>query len=86
LKEDFKDQMKNLTKTEGKVLIKMIESRIDKPFYTIIKETRGGATATYWHTLGKIWGYDLKEGYRAGAEPLLDDALLDYDFGAASYR
>ncbi len=86
LKEDFKDQMKNLSKTEGKVLIKMIERQLDKSFYSIIKETRGGATATYWQTAGRFWGYDLKEGYQAGAEPLLDDALLDYDFGEAIYR
>ena len=81
LKEDFKDQIKNLSKTEGKVLIKMIERQLNQPFYTTIKDTRGGATATYWQTMGKFWGYDLKEGYQPGANPLLDDALLDYDFG-----
>lgn len=86
LKEDFKDQIKNLSRTEGKVLIKMIERQTDKPFYDLIRETRGGTTATYWNTMGKLYGYDLKEGYRAGAEPLLDDALLDYDFGEAVYR
>ena len=86
LKEDFKEKMKNLSKTEGKVLVKMIERQLDKPFYDVIKETRGGATATYWNTMGKLWGYDLKEGYRPGTEPLLDDALLDYDFGEAVYR
>lgn len=86
LKEDFKDKMKNLSKTEGKVLIKMIERQLDRPFYDLIKETRGGATATYWQTMGKFWGYNLKDGYRPGAEPLLDDALLDYDFGEAVYR
>jgi hypothetical protein len=81
LKEDFKEQMKNLSKTEGKVLIKMIERQTEKPFFDLLEETRGGATAKYWNTLGKLWGYDLKEGYRVGSEPLLDDALLDYDFG-----
>lgn len=86
LKEDFKDQMKNLSKTEGKVLIKMIERQLEKPFFRVIKETRGGATATYWHTLGKFWGYDLKEGYHLGADPLLDDAFLDYDFGEPVYQ
>lgn len=86
LKEDFKEQMKNLSKTEGKVLIKMIERQIDKSFYQLITETRGGTTASYWNTLGKFWGYDLKEGYQLGAEPLLDDALLDYDFGEALYK
>ncbi|MCW5923422.1 MAG: DUF4294 domain-containing protein [Saprospiraceae bacterium] len=81
LKEDFKEQMKNLSKTEGKVLIKMIERELEKPFFDIIKETRGGTTATYWNTMGKLYGYDLKKPYKLGEEPLLDDALLDYDFG-----
>jgi hypothetical protein len=81
LKEDFKDQMKNLSRTEGKVLMKMVEKEIEKPFFDIIKETRGGMTATYWHNLGKIWGYDLKNGYQPGADPILDEIFLDYDFG-----
>lgn len=81
LKEDMTDQMKNLSKTQGKVLIKMIEKEVGKPFYEIIRETRGGLTATYWHNLGKLYGYDLKEGYQPGADPLLDEVFLDYDFG-----
>lgn len=85
LKEDFTDKMKNLTRTQGKVLIKMMEKEIGKPFYDIIKETRGGATAAYWNTLGKLYDYDLKQGYAPGSDPLLDEVLLDYDFQQAMY-
>jgi uncharacterized membrane protein YkoI len=81
LKEDFEAKMKKLSKTEGKVLIKMIERELDKPFYSVIKETRGGVTAAYWNGLGKMWGYDLKTPYTKGADPLLDEILIDYDFG-----
>ena len=81
LKEDFKSRMKKLSRTEGKVLIKMVEKEVGKPFFHIMKETRGGLTATYWHNLGKIWGYNLKEGYSPGADTLLDEIFLDYDFG-----
>lgn len=81
LKEDFKDQMKNLSRTEGRVLIKMIEKELNKPFYDVIRETRGGMTAAYWHNVGKLWDYDLKQGYTPGADPLLDEVFLDYDFG-----
>ena len=42
------------------------------------------STATYWNALGKLWGYDLKEGYVPGNDLLLDDVLLDYDFGDPS--
>ncbi len=86
LKEDLTDQMKKLTRTEGKVLIKMIERQLDKSFYDVVRDTRGGFTATYWHQMGKIWDYDLKDGYRLGADGLLDEVLLDYDFGEAIWR
>ncbi len=86
LKEDLTDQMKKLTRTEGKVLIKMIERQLDKSFYDVVKDTRGGFTATYWHQMGKIWDYDLKDQYRLGADGLLDEVLLDYDFGEAIWR
>lgn len=81
LKEDMTERMKNLSKTEGKVLVKMIERELDMSFYEVIRTTRGGATAAYWNTLGKFWDYDLKEGYRPGADPLLDEVFIDYDFG-----
>ena len=84
MKEDMTETLKNLSKTEGKVLIKMIESQLNKPFYDVVRETRGSTTATYWNALGKIWGYDLKEGYLPGNDLLLDDVLLDYDFGDPS--
>lgn len=82
---DMSETLKNLSKTEGHVLIKMIEKQLNKPFYDIIRETRGGGTAIYWNTLGKLWGYDLHEGYHPGTDTLLDDVLLDYDFGDPSW-
>lgn len=81
LEEEFEAKLKNFTKTEGKVLIKMLERETGKPFHTLIKETRGGASATYWYNLSRVWGYDLKEGYLKGADELLDEVLIDYDFG-----
>jgi Domain of unknown function (DUF4294) len=86
VKEDFKEQLKELSKTQGRVLIKMIERQIGKPFYDIISETRGGMTAVYWQNLGKFWGYDLKDGYHEGADPMLDEVLLDYDFPRKIYE
>ncbi|MFN0033470.1 MAG: DUF4294 domain-containing protein [Saprospiraceae bacterium] len=81
LKEDLTERMKNLSKAEGKVLVKMIERELEMPFYEVLRSTRGKATAAYWNTLGKFWGYDLKQGYRPGDDPLLDEVFIDYDFG-----
>ncbi|MEM6965085.1 MAG: DUF4294 domain-containing protein [Bacteroidota bacterium] len=79
LKREFKAPLKNLTKTQGKILIKMIEKELDKPFYDLMKGMRGGFTAGYWHQLGKFYDYNLKEGYQEGADPILDAVLHDFD-------
>jgi Domain of unknown function (DUF4294) len=86
LKDDFEDKLKQLTRTQGYVLVEMIERQTGKSFFDILKETRGGGTAAYWNTLSKLYGYELKNQYTEGADPLLDEVLLDYDFGVAIYR
>jgi Domain of unknown function (DUF4294) len=85
-KTDFEDELKKLYKTEGMILIKMIERQTGRNCYDILKETRGITTATYWNGLGKIWGYDLKQGYIVGQDPILDEVLLDFDFGEAVWK
>ncbi len=83
LKKEFKDPMKNLTRTQGKILIKMIEKELDTPFYTLLKDLRGGFTATYYNEFGKFYGYQLKDGYTPGKDPILDAVLYDFNI---SYR
>lgn len=79
LKKEFKDPLKKLTKTQGYILIKMIEKELDTPFYTLIKNLRGGLSATYWQGLGKLNGYNLKDGYVVGDDPILDAVLKDFN-------
>lgn len=79
LEEEFEKPLKNLTKTQGFLLTKMLERELNKPFYEIIKELKGGFTAYYWNKLGKINGYDLKEKYNYGEDALLDSILDEYD-------
>jgi len=52
---------------------------LDVPIYEVIKELKGGATATYWSTLGKLYGYTLKDKYEPGKDPILDLVLQDFD-------
>jgi hypothetical protein len=83
LKKDFKEPMKNLTRTQGKILIKMIEKELDTSFYALLKSLRGGFTATYYNEFGKFYGYNLKDGYVPGEDPILDAVLHDFNI---SYR
>lgn len=76
-KQEFAKPLKNLSKTQGKILIKMIEKELNKPFYTLIKGLRGGWTAAYWNTMSRPFGYRLKKGYVPGEDNILDAVLND---------
>ncbi len=79
VKEDFTDPLKDLTRTQGKILVKMIERHLDTPMYDVLKNVRGGFTATKWQTVGKLYGYDLKVGYTPGEDKVLDMILGDFE-------
>ena len=79
LKDEFADPLKNLSKTQGKILIKMIERELDTPMYSLVKDLRGGITATYWNAMGKLFGHDIKEGYIEGDDKILDAVLDDFN-------
>lgn len=83
LTKEFEEPLKNLTKLQGKIMIKMIEKETQQPIYNLIKDLKGGFKAFYWNGFSKLYSYDLKEGYNPGQYTLLDAVLQDFD---VSYR
>ncbi len=79
LESKMRIQMKSLTRTQGLLLTKMIERELHMPFFDLVKDIRGGFQAFYWNEFGKVYGYNLKEGYIRGNDSLLDNILDQYD-------
>jgi len=63
LREEYKDQLKQLTTRESEVLIKIVERATGENLYDIIKKYKDGITASWWQSVAKLAGLDLKEGY-----------------------
>ena len=79
LETELKEPLIKLTKTQGYILIKMIEKELDTPFYDLVKNLRGGFVAGYWNQLGRLNGYRIKTGYIEGEDIFLDIILQDYN-------
>jgi len=77
LKVEFEDPLKGLSKTQGKILVKMIERELDTPMNTLIRNLQGRFKAFYWNQASKLYGYRLKNGYVEGENPILDAVLQD---------
>lgn len=73
LNEQFGDELKNLTFTQGKILIKLIDRETRETSYDLLRELRGGVTAFFYQGFARIWGYNLKSEY----DPQGEDALIE---------
>jgi len=79
LEEEFEKPLKQLTRTQGYILVKMVERELDTDMYSLIKNLRGGITASYWGTFSRLYGFNLKDGYEVGKDQTLDIVLQDFD-------
>ncbi len=79
LKVKYEDPLRNLTRTQGKVLTKMVERELGVPTHELIKQLRGNIKATFWTRVGRLWGYNLREGYIPEDDPILESVLSTFD-------
>jgi len=59
----FKDQLKNLTTTQGEILVKLISREIGISVYDLIKEFKNSTSAFTWNKMSQLYGYSLKRNY-----------------------
>lgn len=73
IEAQFGDELRELTITQGKILIKLIDRQTSNCSYDIVKEFRGRFRAFFYQTFARIFGYDLRTKY----DPLGADADIE---------
>ena len=63
VKEEYSQQLRNLTMSEGKILVKLIFRETKTTSYQIVKSYRGRFNAFFWQTMAKFWNNNLKTEY-----------------------
>ena len=76
VKEEYAEQLKNLTMSEGRILVKLIYRETHITSYELVKSYRGRFNAFFWQTLAKFYDNDLKARYY----PInnREDMLIEY--------
>ena len=79
----YEDDMKQLTFTQGKILIKLIYRETGNSTYDIVRELRGNFTAFIWQTMAGLFGYDLKTTYdpENDEDKMIEQIVLMIDAG-----
>jgi hypothetical protein len=70
---DYEAEMRQMTISQGKILIRLIDRETNITSFDLIKQYRGKISASFWQGIARIFGTNLKEEY----DPLGDDFLIE---------
>lgn len=63
LKTEFGNDLKDMTFSQGRILIKLVDRETGNSSYSIVKEFRGSFTAFFYQAFARIFGFNLKTKY-----------------------
>lgn len=64
LRDQFEENLKKLTKTQGRYMVRLINRETGDTVYNIIKEYKNGLNAIFWQFIAKKFNSDLKAVYQ----------------------
>jgi hypothetical protein len=73
----FEEPLRNLTVTQGALLMKLIDREIGKSSYMIIKDYKSGIAAKFWQGIAQLFGSDLKKPYDPEGEDRKIEELVE---------
>lgn len=82
LQKEFGEELKNLTLSQGRILIKLIDRETGNTSYQLVKQLRGSFSAFMWQSLASLFGSSLKEEYDPkGEDKMIELAIKQIEAG-----
>lgn len=84
IEDEFSEELKKLTRTEGQILVKLIHRQTGSTAFSLVKELRSGWRAFWYSTTAKIFKISLKEEFNPKSvhEDYLIEDILQRGFAA----
>ncbi|HZY36239.1 MAG TPA: DUF4294 domain-containing protein [Mucilaginibacter sp.] len=76
IKALFDKEIKELTITQGDILIKLIDRETGNTSYDMVKDMKGGFKAFVYQSVARLFGHDLKDTYDPDEERDIEAILL----------
>ena len=84
LNKRWKGELQNLSITQGQLLVKLIDRQTGKNCFSIIKEMKGGFTATIWQGVALLFSNNLKREYDGNGDDREIEGIVR-DLEASNY-
>lgn len=76
LKRQFEGDLRDMTISEGVILIKLIDRETGDSSYELIQELKGGFSAFMWQGVARLFSHNLKDEYDPYDD--MDDEVIEY--------
>ena len=73
--KQYKPELKRFTRSQAKVLVKLIRRQTNQSSYDIVKAFLGGFRAGFWQMFGRLFGISLKGKYNPSKDR--EDAIIE---------
>jgi len=74
--QQYEEDLKDLTLTQGRILIKLIDRETSQTSYEVVKDLRGSFQAALWQAVARIFGSNLKSEFDAAGEDRMVDEIM----------
>ncbi|MFX0556794.1 DUF4294 domain-containing protein [Maribacter sp. CXY002] len=75
IEEEFSEELKKLTRTEGQILVKLIYRQTGTTAFDLVKELRNGWRAFWYNTTAKLFKISIKEEFHP--DKIQEDYLIE---------
>lgn len=76
LKAEFEEPLKDLSMTQGKILLKLIDRETGNTSYELVKDLRGGFQAFMWQSVARLFGSNMKSEYDPQGEDIMIERAI----------
>src|SRR5690606_17849324 len=76
LRAEFEQEIKGLTVTQGRILVKLIDRETGHTSYELVKQLKGAFQAWMWQGIAQLFGNDLKGEYDAQGDDRLVESIV----------
>lgn len=85
IKEMFNNEIKNMSVSQGAILLKLIDRQTGNSSYEVVKELRGGIPAFFYQSLAKVFGHNLKSEYSKTVDRDIENIIRNAERGSYFY-
>ncbi len=82
LKDKYGPELKKLTMSQGKILLLLIDRQTGNTAFALVKELRGGFSASMYQGVARLFGSSLKVNYQPkGKDWMIEDIVKKIERG-----